>query len=664
MLNCTRIINDTDVKYGIICAGKNFDVGQDRSVTVMYGEKSYQAKMHSKTKGRIDGLRALYDDFKNIFRVGGVIDLSYDDLTDTVKISCAQEQKYDGVDNKTNDRMSLHKIDSKDKDFKTIMSMIVNIALIVEKSRLMGEQITFDVVEQYIDLKSFKAIIDKNWGGCEMFISDYYRPKLKSCDYNADMFLRYNMINVIYDYVSNGWNDGMKFQFFEMINFDKLTEMTKKLGLSEDICLSEKQQYIKFFKKAILHSENKDGGTVLIPGKSSDMSDFRMSKGRGIKESDRKVIGFNPYVWQIGEYGATRKKNPNSCAFWYQGKIQYQLTKACYVINGFLYFHTGRGYKSNGLLEICKMDLSTGKISIIKRLNVESNIECVLFIDQHKILKPFFSIYDNRIYYPDDGCIYSMDLNGGDVRPVKGFTKNRRIKYCGVWAFDGGMLLFSGETSVYRYIFNQDTAPELIFDKGEIIDFSDKELITESGKVVDVLTKERKSLTKVYPSLAGKELFWVDSVNEIAYYLEKNDNWIYVSNIVGTDKSGKIVDIWNIPLIPKKRYDFMKSSYETLIFNGIRMMGKFNGIDLDMRQRNNNHACGSYIAEYDRDGFENVLSYRNSDDCRSDYFAAYHYVIGDMNLVVRVIAKGRPYQEYQSVISHDGKEFPFAPGYF
>ena len=89
-MNCRRKLGATDIKYKIICAGSGFDIGAGKSVTVSYNGKSYQAKMHSKTKGRIDGLGALYGDAN--FIEGQELDLLYDGFTNTIKIQSESYQ--------------------------------------------------------------------------------------------------------------------------------------------------------------------------------------------------------------------------------------------------------------------------------------------------------------------------------------------------------------------------------------------------------------------------------------------------------------------------------------------------------------------------------------------------------------------------------------------
>ena len=86
-MNSTRVLGATDVKYKIICAGSKFDVGCNKPVIVEYNGRKYQAKMHSKTKGRIDGLGELFSDFS--FCEGQELQLSYDAFSNTIKIQSA-----------------------------------------------------------------------------------------------------------------------------------------------------------------------------------------------------------------------------------------------------------------------------------------------------------------------------------------------------------------------------------------------------------------------------------------------------------------------------------------------------------------------------------------------------------------------------------------------
>lgn len=71
-----KIIGTTDVKYKILTVGANFHVGFGEPVTIVAAGKEYACRMHSKTKGRIDGLTEFYKD--TALEKGDVCVLNYD----------------------------------------------------------------------------------------------------------------------------------------------------------------------------------------------------------------------------------------------------------------------------------------------------------------------------------------------------------------------------------------------------------------------------------------------------------------------------------------------------------------------------------------------------------------------------------------------------------
>lgn len=84
-----KVLGHTDVTYKIICAGKDFDIGAGESIVVSMNGKQYKAKMHSKSKGRIDGLTALYND--NSLSVGDLLELEYNIFLNTIFIKKINE---------------------------------------------------------------------------------------------------------------------------------------------------------------------------------------------------------------------------------------------------------------------------------------------------------------------------------------------------------------------------------------------------------------------------------------------------------------------------------------------------------------------------------------------------------------------------------------------
>ena len=78
-----KTITKTDAVYKIITAGARFHIGFGEGITLCFGEKEYKTKMHSSTKGRIDGLAQFYADAG--LKIGDLIKLSYTCADKTVR---------------------------------------------------------------------------------------------------------------------------------------------------------------------------------------------------------------------------------------------------------------------------------------------------------------------------------------------------------------------------------------------------------------------------------------------------------------------------------------------------------------------------------------------------------------------------------------------------
>ncbi|MBR0283423.1 MAG: hypothetical protein IJQ81_17820 [Oscillibacter sp.] len=77
--------------YRILLLGAKFaqecDLQQGKPVTVAYKGKTYETKMHSEQKGRVDGLTSMYEDFPDRFQEGDSIQAIYDPSTNTIVLS-------------------------------------------------------------------------------------------------------------------------------------------------------------------------------------------------------------------------------------------------------------------------------------------------------------------------------------------------------------------------------------------------------------------------------------------------------------------------------------------------------------------------------------------------------------------------------------------------
>lgn len=87
-----RTINETECKYKIITAGSKFAVPVGMPIIIRFGSslKEYNAKMHSKTVGRIDGLTDFYRDSN--LQVGDEITISYDASLNMIHVSLSAQK--------------------------------------------------------------------------------------------------------------------------------------------------------------------------------------------------------------------------------------------------------------------------------------------------------------------------------------------------------------------------------------------------------------------------------------------------------------------------------------------------------------------------------------------------------------------------------------------
>lgn len=82
-------INDTDIRYNIMTARSEFHIGYGKLVELECNGKVYHAKMHSKTKGRIDRLAQFYNDTGLKKGDCCLLEYRYDkDNKDNAKIIC------------------------------------------------------------------------------------------------------------------------------------------------------------------------------------------------------------------------------------------------------------------------------------------------------------------------------------------------------------------------------------------------------------------------------------------------------------------------------------------------------------------------------------------------------------------------------------------------
>ncbi len=499
----------------------------------------------------------------------------------------------------------------------------------------------------------YKTLIDENWGDYKNFEKECLEQK-------------YNELGYSYD-VDHGT---IKACFRSLYDVASQKNAMYRLGynVKDAIDFIAKQQiveasYFNFIDKSLLSEADNSGKKELEPGKAADyiksaeIFDFLAD---AIKCDDSSI----PYIGSIKPLRDYQM--PNSYV-WMDGCDTWtnQITKACYIKDEYIYYFEKErvNLSWDSGFNICRFNLRTGVKEVLQPAQVSNafGMGCIFYNERF----PLFSILQNRIYYPSSGRVLAMNLDGSDVAPVHGFEKEWKIDggISGVWAFHGGMLIYASD-GLYRLLYDVDSKPvKILADIQDLMDFSDREIVTKSGKVIDIRTKEKEAINKIYLGLGDNSPLLIDSSNGIAYYYKKSDACGFADKIIGTDKTGKVVNVWNMPLFSDKQKKL--SGYDSLVFNGVRMMAKFTARAIDKgychSSSENEAGCAAYIAEYDHLGFENVVYQMDKFSFDNEYcFGEHHYIYGNMNIVLMGVNRQKHNGSYWlTAITHHGAAIPF-----
>lgn len=83
-LETTKTLVNTDIKYNICTFGSKFHIGFGMPVTIIMSGKIYNAKTHNTSKGRVDGLKKLYEE--NRLSMGDSLKVNYVAADNTITI--------------------------------------------------------------------------------------------------------------------------------------------------------------------------------------------------------------------------------------------------------------------------------------------------------------------------------------------------------------------------------------------------------------------------------------------------------------------------------------------------------------------------------------------------------------------------------------------------
>ena len=541
-----------------------------------------------------------------------------------------------------------------DDAYAEVLRTYLKAAILDELSeRMTGYRINDTSIPKMICATEYKRIIKEKWGHYNKFEEECLDQKYKNLGYSYDVDhgAIKGCFKNFYD-MSTQKNPGFRLHY----NDKNAIEFIMKQHIVE-------ASYIDLISKSLLSEYENNGTKELIPGKANDYINNAeiISFLADALKCDDSFIPTIGNIKQIDNY-----KTPNSYVWMDDHNIwENQIIKACYIKDEYIYYFEKEGVhvSSEYGFNICRFNMRTRTKEVLQPalINVQYGMGC---IDSGERF-PLFSIFEDRIYYPSSGRVFVMNLDGSNVAPVYGFENKWRINgdIQGVWAIHDGILICANG-GLYRLLYGVDPKPvKILTDIRDLMDFSDKVIVTKSGKIIDIRSKEKKSINKVYPGLGKNSPLLVDSNNEIAYYYKKSDVCGFADKIIGTDKNGDIVNVWNFPLLSdnQKKLD----GYDSLVFNGGRMMGKFIARALDKGcwrdSGEKQPGCAAYVAEYDHLGFENVLYQMDKISFDTEYcFGAHHYISGGMNIVLMGVDKQKYEGSYWiTAITHHGEAIPF-----
>lgn len=315
----------------------------------------------------------------------------------------------------------------------------------------------------------------------------------------------------------------------------------------------------------------------------------------------------------------------------------------CIEYKGYLYFiELGDNWQDDNMLY--RINCSNGQKQQLLKFKKNS--------EMHRGGYPLeatqiFSIANDQIFLPvgDPNAIIKMGLDGSNPCYLKNLKGKNREVITRPFAFSSFLIYQKGST-LYRYDYRTGDSTKLIQFTGEITGVSEKEIIFDNRQVLSLSTLEKVSIQKVYPALKGKsaeDIVLIDCTRELAYYRDKAQEKVF-----GTDKNGRIVDIWNMPRLHWS--DLERWHYDTHCFNGTRWTCKYEyasvteDATLNYLSDTSPISLPQIIASFDRSG-NIIIIHEDPVSSMNNYtndFGLFHAMTPHFDLVLRNNANGNP----------------------
>lgn len=231
----------------------------------------------------------------------------------------------------------------------------------------------------------------------------------------------------------------------------------------------------------------------------------------------------------------------------------------------------------NETIMLCSMGADRKRKVLMTSTKSQNFIETLPFSASSAGL--YFSICNDLIYYINgSGWICTMRLDGSDQKELTGLPNNFRKSFCMPMAFPKFLLFMDCNGQLWKRDQNGvNTKIKKVSGMPAIAGVSEREINIENEELIDLRTLEKQPVTKKYPALKKKTVFYIDMAREIAYYEENADTGdTRDRRLVGVNTRGEMVDYWEFPLAPHALPGY---GYSSFCFNGQRLSVKMELIE-------------------------------------------------------------------------------------
>ncbi len=315
----------------------------------------------------------------------------------------------------------------------------------------------------------------------------------------------------------------------------------------------------------------------------------------------------------------------------------------------------------NKTIMLCSMGADRKRKVLMTSTKSQNFIETLPFSASSAGL--YFSICNDLIYYINgSGWICTMRLDGSDQKELTGLPNNFRKSFCMPMAFPKFLLFMDCNGQLWKRDQNGvNTKIKKVGGIPAIAGVSEREINIENEELIDLRTLEKQPVTKKYPALKKKTVFYIDMAREIAYYEENVDTGdTRDRRLIGVNTRGEMVDYWEFPLAPHTLPGYGHSSF---CFNGQRLSVKMELIEdlasteswktyAELRQGLSEREW-PFVALFDRRGNRQLLHEHKQIDGRG-IFGGFHMMTENGIVILEYHQESGYWSTYYPVVPKGG----------